>query len=513
MLIWKIAWRNLWRHRGKSLVIGVILFLGAFLMTIGNGLVDGAKEGMKQNLINRFAGHVILVSSSEKKNSIFFTNKSVKIVPDYPAVKQLLEQQEFVQDFLPMGRGMALFLSEGSADAAIDEEHVDMVVFGVNFDDYQRMFLNNIVSEEGRLFKNNEHGAIISTGMRERIFENQEYWMLPEGGEVVEASLTEDARKERAALKLKRDLVLLGIGGENLETDIRLPVTGIFKFNALNKALGGGVIFMDIESFRQCFGYVTAADKAVALTQAQTDALTAESEDDLFSGGDVVVESEATAAAYNLEAMQQETTRQKTTVNLDEGAFNLVSVKFKPGVSVEDGQQRLQAAIDAAGAKVKILTWQQSAGEIAQFATMTQGALHVFVLLIFFVAIIIIMNTLSMAAIERAAEIGMMRAIGARKGFISKMFFAETALLAFFFGGLGMLAGVLGIQIVNALRISTAGNEMLNLLFSADTVQPMASWWGLAFGVFEIGVVTLLAMIYPTRVATKITPLEAISRD
>ena len=72
MLIWKIAWRNLWRHRGKSLVIGVILFLGAFLMTIGNGLVDGAKEGMKQNLINRFAGHVILVSSSEKKNSIFF---------------------------------------------------------------------------------------------------------------------------------------------------------------------------------------------------------------------------------------------------------------------------------------------------------------------------------------------------------------------------------------------------------------------------------------------------------
>ena len=146
-------------------------------------------------------------------------------------------------------------------------------------------------------------------------------------------------------------------------------------------------------------------------------------------------------------------------------------------------------------------------------ATMTQGALHVFVLLIFFVAIIIIMNTLSMAAIERAAEIGMMRAIGARKGFISKMFFAETALLAFFFGGLGMLAGVFGIQIVNALRISTAGNEMLNLLFSADTVQPMASWWGLAFGVFEIGVVTLLAMIYPTRVATKITPLEAISRD
>ena len=25
MLVWKIAWRNVWRHQGKSLVIGVIL--------------------------------------------------------------------------------------------------------------------------------------------------------------------------------------------------------------------------------------------------------------------------------------------------------------------------------------------------------------------------------------------------------------------------------------------------------------------------------------------------------
>ena len=25
MLIWKIAWRNLWRHKGKSLVVGTIL--------------------------------------------------------------------------------------------------------------------------------------------------------------------------------------------------------------------------------------------------------------------------------------------------------------------------------------------------------------------------------------------------------------------------------------------------------------------------------------------------------
>ena len=36
-----IAWRNILRHKGKSLVIGVILFLGSLLMTVGNGIISG----------------------------------------------------------------------------------------------------------------------------------------------------------------------------------------------------------------------------------------------------------------------------------------------------------------------------------------------------------------------------------------------------------------------------------------------------------------------------------------
>ena len=45
-LILKIAWRNIWRHKGKSLVIGVILFIGAMLMSIGNGMISGMEKGM-----------------------------------------------------------------------------------------------------------------------------------------------------------------------------------------------------------------------------------------------------------------------------------------------------------------------------------------------------------------------------------------------------------------------------------------------------------------------------------
>jgi putative ABC transport system permease protein len=160
-----------------------------------------------------------------------------------------------------------------------------------------------------------------------------------------------------------------------------------------------------------------------------------------------------------------------------------------------------------------VVDWKQAAGEMAQLTTITQGALFIFVLFIFFVAAIIIMNTLSMAAIERVSELGMMRAIGARKFFVGSMFFAETALLAAFFGGLGMLIGVAAIWGIDALNISTTGNDIAGLLAGGDTLHPIATVAGLILGVVQLAIATVLAMLYPMRVATKITPLEAISRD
>jgi ABC-type lipoprotein release transport system permease subunit len=506
MLIWKIAWRNLWRHKGKSLVIGVILFLGALLMTVGDALVRGANQGLEENMVKRFTGHLVLVSANEKKNSVFFTNQSLKVLPDYLKIKTALQGQDFIDGFLPMTRGIAMLLHGGETESA------GVLAFGVNFEEYQQMFLQNVTEVEGTLLRNGERGILISDKSREMIFDDQNFWVVPEGGKLVEESLTPDAQEQKANLELRSDLVFLGIGAKNLENDIRLPVKGIFRFRTLNKAWAG-TAFMDIESYRECFGYVTAADKAAELTESQKTALAAENEDALFTDTNVVQDTVVNTETYDLQAMQQQTQRAETKLNLDEGAYNLVTVRLKPGISVAEGQERLRRALADAQANVKILTWKQAAGEVSQYATMTQGALYVFVIFIFFVAVIVIMNTLSMAAIERANEIGMMRAIGARKGFISKMFFAETSLLALAFGGLGVLFGVVTVWVVAALNISVMNNEFLSLLFGGDTIHPIVGALGFVSGTIQLAIVTILAMIYPIRVARKITPLEAISRD
>ncbi len=508
-------------------MIGVIMFIGAFLMTVGNAVIEGAKDGMAENMVNRFTGHLMLKAANEKKDEVLFgPPSSLKVIPDYPTVKALLEQQAMVASFAPLTRGVAMILNpDGNSD--------ETFVFGVNFDDYQRTFLNNVESIEGALLQRGDRGMLITEFTREKLYDNNQFWIVPEGLTPEQTALFADHAKhgellinkpellaeakskaEQGKLKTVSDLIMLGFSSSSLGNDVRVPVKGIIKFQSLNK-VWQEVSFMDIESYRESFGHITAADNTAALSAQQQAILSADTGDmdDVFGADDVVQETTLQTEGYDLTAMQQQTERTQQAVDIDQGAYNLVAVKLQPGRDLLEAQAQLQQALNQGGAQVTVLTWQKAVGEVAQFASITQGALFVFVLFIFFVAIIVIMNTLSMAALERIAEIGMMRAIGAQKSFVSAMFFAETFILAFIFGGGGMLGGVVASLLVSALEISVTSNELLSLLFGGDTFNPVIKGPELVSGVIQLAVVMLLAVLYPLLIARKITALEAISRD
>ena len=58
MFILKIAWRSILRHKAKSIIIGTILFLGAFIMTLGNATAIGMSRGVEENMVRSFTGHI-----------------------------------------------------------------------------------------------------------------------------------------------------------------------------------------------------------------------------------------------------------------------------------------------------------------------------------------------------------------------------------------------------------------------------------------------------------------------
>ena len=194
------------------------------------------------------------------------------------------------------------------------------------------------------------------------------------------------------------------------------------------------------------------------------------------------------------------------------GVYNLVFVKLVPGTDYDTALAKLNAALSAAKTNVRAIPWNKASGPIGGMALIIKGALFIFVTLLFCVAVIIIVNTLTMSAIERASEIGMMRAVGARRNFIAGMFLGETGILSFLFGGLGIFAGALAVRLVPLLHISTE-NDMLQLLYGGAYFNPLLSLSGIALTVFQLAAVTVAAAMYPMRVAVGITPLDAISRD
>lgn len=500
-----IAWRNILRHKGKSLVIGVILFLGSFIMTLGNGVISGMDRGLSENIVNRFIGHIVILSSEQETDNILFTpmGKETVLIKEYDKLIPVLKSQPFIDKFLPAGKGLGLILS--------DEGDVDFTwLLGVNFEDYNAMFMNNVKLSEGSLLKNSERGLLFSEGKRTRLFDDQNIWVKPVGQKLKEDTLSENAKKYRKQMIIKDNLVFLGAAGDSASLDIRIDVKGIIHYEQLNDFWKIFSI-MDIQSFRECFQWITHTTEEAGLSKSakallqKTDNL-----DDLFN--ESTLENVSAQKSDTAQDYRELRKKSKAQVLTDPGAYNLVFVKLKPGENTEERAANLNKALVQGGTKARAVTWQNAIGQLGDMAMIIRGALAGFVFLIFFVAIIIIMNTLSMAAMERTAEIGMMRAVGAGKTFISAMFYLETIFLSAVFGGAGILIGMLTVKIAQAMQI-TAENNILQLLFGGKVFQPWLGTSDIMLGIIELSVVTVLAALYPARLASRITPLEAISRE
>ncbi len=501
-LIFTIAWRNLLRHKGKSLVIGVILFTGAFLMTLGNGVISGMAAGIEKNIIDGFMGDIVLISDGQKTDNILMNmmGSSIEPINSYKEIKKVLAAQPYVRSYLPVGKNLAMLLDEKTSTPGF------AYLIGVDFAAYRKMFPDNLTVVEGNYPAQGERAMLFPDSQRSEFYNFYNIWFLPEGGKVVKENLSPEALADIASLPVSSSVVMLGMtSGINSTSDIRFPIKGIVRYGALNKIFGHFCL-VDIESYRECLGYFTAADMAAQVPKEEKKLLGLEGSDlDSLFGGDMMV------TAYK-KAPQPIKAAKQAVKSAEDGTYNAVFLRVNPGVEYRPALARLNGALAAAGTGVHAVPWSKASGPIGSMALIIKSALFIFVTLLFCVAVIIIVNTLTMSALERASELGMMRAVGAQKPFVAGMFLCETGVLSAVFGGFGILAGIAAVRVIPLLRITT-DNDMLQLLYGGNFFNPLLSLSGVALTALQLLGVTIAAALYPMRVAARITPLDAISRD
>ena len=502
----KIAVRNLLRHKGKSIVIGIILFFGALIMTFGNGMINGMERGLQENIIDRMLGNVIVMSTNQKDDNVVSGPvTSIAVIDNYTNLKRVLKEMDFIDQFLPITKGFMMVLNE-SGDMGFT------MAQGVNLPEYQKMFKSNIILLEGRELTNGEEGMMITRGSRKAMYNQQSVWVNPVFTPLNESNLTPEAKSNRNTLLIRTNLIVMGSSMDGSASDIRIPVKGIFKYKQLDQVFEMMNI-IDIESFRKCFNYISASDNSQSVDEATKQLLNIDTNnlDALFASDSFVVENNNTKKADLDEAVRTALNQTNVVLDLDNAAYNLVLIKTKPNMDMTEAVKKLNEYFKKNGMPVRAVTWKAASGQIAMLADIVRVGLGGFVFFIFFVAIIVIMNTLSMTAMERVPEIGMMRAVGAQKGFIGKMFMIETGTLAVIFGGLGLIIGVLLIMVFGALQIPVT-DDIAMLAFGGEVFSPNIDLAMIINCIIQLVFVTLLAVIYPLRIAQRITPLDAISR-
>ena len=110
---------------------------------------------------------------------------------------------------------------------------------------------------------------------------------------------------------------------------------------------------------------------------------------------------------------------------------------------------------------------------------------------------IVIMNIMLVAVTERTREIGIRKAVGARRSDLTFQFLSEAVVLAFFGGVVGVLAGMTIALLIRVLTPLPA------------TIQP----WSVAISLAVASTVGLFFGVYPATRAARLEPIAALRQE
>ena len=115
-----------------------------------------------------------------------------------------------------------------------------------------------------------------------------------------------------------------------------------------------------------------------------------------------------------------------------------INILLKNGSYTLPLQKRLQKIFSAQGLATETLTWEQLQPSYLRIKNMFNVIFSFVFLIVLTIVALSLINTVSMAVVERTRETGTLRALGLKRSGVVKMFAAESAILA----SLGSLGGL-----------------------------------------------------------------------
>jgi putative ABC transport system permease protein len=529
-----MAFRNLLEHKAKSLIVGVLLSLGVLILVLGNSFLDASKRGIEASFTANYTGDLIVTGVTDGPVSLFGVQSvggldPTPVIPDYKKVFGKIVSTQGVKAASGVASGFGILINDETDTPmgmrATEEDDEDMessfvMLFGIDADNYWKLF-PNIEVVDGTTIQPGQAGLMVA-----------------------------HERLEKLGKALKRDLA---VGDEVLiqgfsGTGMRLrsvPIVGTFR--QISEGAGPEQLsYIDVDSLRVLNSMTVGSSESIELDEEATAMLAVDDLDTLFSddlfsddmfaadlaGGSIDTSTGAGGSASGMGAgvdatgsaagftfteegldniLGDTSTRERLNV-ADTGAWHSIVVRLEDPARVKQTVAELNAWFAAEGIEAQAGDWQKAAGPYAQSVDVLRIVFTIAIVILAVVAVIIIMNTLVVSVIERTGEIGTMRALGAGKGFVRRMFAAETVTLALSFGVIGIVLSFIAVAIINALGIQ-ASNPFLEILFGGKVLRTIIEPLPVISALVLITLVGLAASIYPVSVALRIQPVQAMQTE
>ena len=502
----KLALRNLKEHKSKTLIISMFILFGVAIVVMGNSFLESVNRGLEKDFRANITGDLAISVIPEKGTIIdVFGVNSTNItteVPQIPALNDLEKIEKILAETDGIKKQSKLISAQVilSKDAEID--------FSVLQDEDKDLGIMDLPIS--MLFAG-ESGSFWELFPDLKMIEG--HYPTPGSNEIIVDTRVIDGFKKSwdKSLGVGDDVLMASMGGVIREA----KVVGIFK-----PANEYSAMFQSVycePGLARSFAELTYAS---SFHQEELDSVDLSisdlSEDDLFGDddffGDLEDDTSILSTSTDFDDILGDTSLRDELNKTDDGAWQFVLAKLDNPHADKKLVAALNKRFKDEGVNALAMDWKKAA---YSYSGTVEGIGFIFNLLIIILAIvvfIIIMNTMVVSVIERTSEIGTMRAIGAEKKFVKKLFYSEAVILTSLSALAGIVFAFICMLIFNSFNIAIT-NSIAKMILGGGLLHFSPTPQIIITTIIVALLGSVISNQYPVKSALRITPIKALSKE
>lgn len=468
-MLFKLALKNV-ITRKSSYVIIIFMSFAITLFCVANAVFDSTEQGVQSNYISSFTGDFVIrpkgIQTSLFGDETPVTGELTRLdcVIPYSSICEYLNTNKNVSGFTGHITGMAALEFNG--------QRTPMYLFGVNSTEYFNL-MTSVSIVQGGCYENGQRGAMLSTVIAEKY--------NIKVGDTVQFTVADGPNfRIRAAV-----------------------VSGIYKYD-IDNSIFERFILVDPQTIMSLLDMSDTQSENVEIADSKTNLLDQDLDlDSLFDDAqdsDGIFEEITENNANNTIVVQE---------SFSSNSWNNIIVRLNDSQNSKKLIKKFNRYFKKMHWPVEAIDWRHAAGSTALYLYWMRNIFNAGIFIILIAGFIIVNNTLIVNILDRTKEIGTMRAIGAKKRFISLECMTETFLMTITSGIIGTIIGFFICKYITSLNI-VLNNSFLVQLFGNDALNIFVTPWNV-LKLFLLSILLgIIGWIYPVITALKVTPVNAM---